>query len=68
MSVKKIQCKSCYKLPLSKDEIGISKKILGRDTRDILCLDCLSSYLDCTVEELLEKIEEFKEEGCTFFK
>ena len=31
-------------------------------------MDCQASYLGTTVEDLLEKIEEFKEEGCTLFK
>lgn len=30
-------------------------------------IDCLAEYLDCTVQELLDKIEEFKEEGCKLF-
>ena len=51
-----IECSSCRKKPLSKDEVGICKK-----------LDCLASYLDTTVDDLVEKIEEFKEEGCKLF-
>ena len=31
-------------------------------------VDCLAEYLDCTVQELLDKIEEFKEEGCKLFE
>jgi len=31
-------------------------------------MDCLAEYLGCTVEELLDKIEEFKEEGCKLFE
>ena len=33
-----------------------------------LCLPCLAEYLEVTEEELLAKIEEFKNEGCTLFK
>ena len=60
-------CFACGKRHLSKDEIGLNKKILGRKIRQFYCLDCLTDYLDITIEELLEKIKEFKEQGCTLF-
>ena len=59
---------ACRKRNLDKDTIGINKKMLGTDIKSFYCMDCLADYLGCTVEELLEKIEEFKEEGCTLFK
>lgn len=60
-------CISCYKNPLSKNEIGICKKLLGDDGEGFFCVDCLAAYLDCEVQDLLDKIEEFKDEGCTLF-
>lgn len=66
--MKKQDCKICFKSPLSKDEIGINKKLLGTNMKFFFCLDCLADYLECTKDELLDKIEEFKEEGCTLFK
>lgn len=62
-----IECSSCRKKPLSKDEVGVCKKMLGKGTKKFFCLDCFASYLNTTVEELNEKIEEFKEEGCKLF-
>lgn len=62
------ECSSCRKSPLSKDEIGVCKKLLGKNTKAFFCLACFASYLDVTVEELEEKIEEFKEDGCVLFK
>lgn len=62
------ECLACGKKPLNKDTIGINKKLLGKRILDFYCMDCLADYLGCSVEDLLEKIEEFKEEGCDLFK
>ena len=62
------ECLACGKKPLSKDTIGINKKLLGTDVKSFYCIDCLADFLDCTVDDLLEKIAEFKDEGCTLFK
>ena len=35
--------------------------------KDYYCLDCLAEYLECSIEDLKIKIQEFKEEGCTLF-
>ena len=70
MRKKKIQavCVSCGKPELSKDEIGINLKLLGEDVTNFYCLNCLSDYLEATVQEILDKIEEFKAEGCKLFE
>lgn len=62
------ECLACRKAPLDKDTIGINKKMLGTDVKSFYCMDCLADYLGCTIEDLLDKIEEFKDEGCTLFK
>lgn len=62
-----INCVMCGKTDLEKDTIGINKKLLGLDIQNFYCMDCLAEYLECSVDELLDKIEEFKEEGCTLF-
>ena len=59
------ECLACRKSPLDKNTIGINKKMLGNQLKTFYCMDCLADYLGCSVEDLLEKIEEFKEEGCT---
>lgn len=61
-------CYVCGKENLSKDEIGLTKKLIDKKTMNFYCIDCLAEYLEVTTEELLDKIEEFKEEGCTLFK
>ena len=62
------QCVSCCKKLLSKDEYGICIKLLGEDTEAFYCLACLADYLKVTEQDILDKIEEFKEEGCKLFK
>ena len=61
-------CTSCRKTPLTKDEVGASKKLLGIDTNELYCIDCLSSYLEVTPEDIRDKIQMFKEDGCELFK
>lgn len=60
-------CIICGKQELTKDTVGINKKLLGTDIVNFYCMECLADYLECTVEELLDKIEEFKAEGCKLF-
>ena len=63
----KNNCVMCGKDRLNKDTIGINKKLLGEAIENLYCMDCLAEYLGCTVDELLDKFEEFKEEGCKLF-
>lgn len=66
-----MQAKRCYvcgKTPLSKNEIGLVKKLIDRKADRFYCINCLADYLEVTVNELEAKIEEFKEEGCTLFR
>ena len=60
-------CISCEKYPLTKNEVGINKKLLGVKSDSFYCLDCLAAYLEVDVQDILDKIEEFKEEGCKLF-
>ncbi|MGV8027419.1 MAG: hypothetical protein AB2L18_12765 [Anaerolineaceae bacterium] len=60
-------CYVCGKENLTKNEIGLTKKLLSKGTKRLYCLDCLAEYLEVDVEFLLEKIEEFKTQGCTLF-
>lgn len=61
------QCVSCCKQPLSKNEYGICTKLLGENTEAFYCLSCLAEYLDVAEQDILDKIEEFKDEGCKLF-
>lgn len=61
-------CCACSKGPLSQNEVGINQKLLGSDTMQMYCLDCLAEYLEVTPQDILDKIEEFKAEGCKLFE
>lgn len=61
-------CFACGKEQISYNEIGLNKKMLGRSIKKFYCLDCLSDYLEITSQELLDKVDEFKSQGCTLFK
>lgn len=64
----RVKCVSCFKEDLDKDTIALNKKLLGKKIDKFYCLECLAIFLNTTVKDLLDKIEEFKEEGCTLFK
>lgn len=66
--MKKQNCASCGKDLVKKNEIGINKKLLGKKTMAYYCMDCLADYLDVTVQDIGDKIEEFKEQGCKLFE
>lgn len=59
----------CYycKLVLSKDDKALCKKLLGRKIKQYFCREHLAEVLDIDVDTLTEKVEQFKEEGCTLF-
>ena len=61
--------KKCYlcESELNKDAIGINKKLLDKNLKRFLCIDCLAAHLDVPSEDLVAKISEFKEQGCTLF-
>lgn len=65
---KKVSCVSCGKESLEKNEIGINKKLLGEQVEAFYCLDCLTDYLGVSVQDILDKIEEFKDQGCKLFE
>lgn len=61
------KCYVCGK-SLSKDEIGMTKKLIHREAVNFYCLSCLAERFDVDEKELIAKIEEFKKEGCVLFK
>jgi len=66
MARQKYNCCECAKA-LMKDEVALSKKMLGRCIEKFFCIGCLAEYLECSSDDLRIKILEFKEQGCTLF-
>jgi hypothetical protein len=60
-------CYVCGKENLSKKEIGLTKKLLSKNAKIYYCLGCLAEYLEVDTEFLIEKVEEFKAQGCELF-
>ena len=67
-NIKKVECVSCWKEALEKNEIGINKKLLGEQITAFYCLVCLADYLGVSVQDIMDKIEEFKDQGCKLFE
>lgn len=63
---KKIICCDCSR-KLIKDEIALCKKLIDPDTEEFYCIDCFAEYIGCSVDDLNDKIIEFKEQGCSLF-
>ena len=63
---KKQVCCDCGKA-LQKDEIALTRKLIDPEAEGFYCLDCMSLFIGCSVDDLVEKIQEFKEQGCTLF-
>ena len=61
-------CNFCDK-NLTRNEIGINRKLLENDTKAGIwrCIPCLAEYLEVEEEDLMDKIEEFKAQGCKLF-
>ena len=52
---------------LSQDEVGLSRKLLGRGNDDCLCLKCLGKKFKVSEGQLREMIERYRKSGCTLF-
>lgn len=62
-----IDCSYCDREVLTRDEIGLNRKIIHRQIERMMCLECMAGYFETTEEELREKVEEFKRRGCALF-
>ena len=60
-------CKICGE-PLTRDEIGLTKKLINRGCTEFLCISCLAAHFRVTKDVLHRKIQEFRDMGCTLFE
>lgn len=65
--MKNYVCYVCDKEKLTRDEIGLTKKLIDEKSKRFFCIDCLANYLEVNSEVLIEKIEDFKIQGCVHF-
>ena len=63
-----MNCAGCGKGPLSRDEIGLTKKLVNRGSVSCFCLDCLAARFRTSRKELLDIAARFRESGCTLFR
>ena len=68
MAKKIFSCIACGKRPLSKNEIGINKKLLGTKSKNFYCIECLANFLEVEPQDILDKIKDFKNDGCKLFE
>ena len=68
MTQKTIRCRFCSE-QINQDIVALNKKIIDRNIpKDkCVCLNCMAETLECSIEDLQDKIEQFKEEGCVLF-
>lgn len=62
------RCRYCEAL-LERNVVGLNKKLFEENTKinHYMCFSCMAEYLECSEEDLREKVEEFKREGCKLF-
>ena len=64
---KKINCAYCGKENLTRNDIGLNKKLIHFQIKKMRCLTCMAEHLEITEDELEEVIERFKQQGCPLF-
>lgn len=60
-------CRRCH-CQISKDEIGITKKLINRGTEKYFCISCLAEAFEVEKRDIEEKIDFYKKMGCTLFQ
>ncbi len=62
-----MKCQDCVQ-ELTGDEIGLSIKLGGRQSKVRRCLVCQAAYYRVEVSQLKELIEQYRADGCVLFE
>ncbi|MNC79149.1 hypothetical protein D3C75_1315520 [compost metagenome] len=61
-------CRTCG-VPLLTDDVAIYLKLVTRNAKDFLCIDCLGEQLKCGRAPIEQLIKYFRESGkCVLFR
>ena len=59
-------CIVCGK-SVTRDEIAMTRKLINRGAAQFMCIPCLARRFEAAETELLERMQYFKDMGCTLF-
>ena len=59
-------CIACHS-PVTSDEVAMTRKLINRGATQYLCLPCLARRFEVALPDLLERMQAFKDMGCTLF-
>jgi len=52
---------------LQLDVLSLNRKLLGEQSKKLYCLTCMADIFECAVEDVVNKLDAFKREGCRLF-
>ena len=60
-----LSCPCGFSLQL--DVLSLNRKLLGDQAKKLYCLPCMADLFECAVEDVVNKLDAFKQEGCRLF-
>lgn len=64
-----INVETCIRcgVPVSGDAQAMTRKLINRGAQQFMCISCLARHFDTDEAEILERMQYFKDMGCTLF-
>lgn len=53
---------------LTQDEVAMTRKLINRGATQFQCIPCLARHFEATEQQILERMQYFKDMGCTLFE